>query len=541
MILNFSFPAPRLVNFFICSLSFFLLHTGRAAGGISDPQTPLDAGTLAENYPNRRAFAMNPSGNPSYSTQFAFKNLMRQARPWEIAPGGEREYVKKVDRFGNLTALPESGEQVYSVVTVGTWHPVGTYTLEWEGGGMLEPVGEAVSKVTQVAENRFEVEVIEGGGIFLEVRDFDLKNPFRNIRFWQPRVEQNEDFPFHPDFVAFLEPFGTLRFMDWMGTNNSLTEHWQDRPTAEHQFLYLEVSEGVPLEWLCLLSNHLQANPWFCMPHAADDTYVRKTAEMARNLLNPDLTLYLELSNEVWNWGFTQTDYFKKIGMEELDVPLEKMPHRAAYAKRAAEMFAIWEEVFGGTDRLQRVVGMQASTIETGIRTLAYGDYHKSFDLLGIAPYFSYERYGTASFHWRGDENISREEVLAGLPEIIDFKIKRRVGGHHALAEQYGLGLVAYEAGQHLLDWQKRREPEPTPLSVTYNEANRDPRMKDLYLQYFDTFFDNGGEMIGIFASIGNYSKWGSWAIKEYLDQPNAEAPKYQAVLEALQDPDLLK
>ena len=516
--------------YLLCILAF----TSTVSFGTQDPAGPLRPADLEAKYPGRQAFAANVSGTPSYSTQYAFKNLMRQARPWEISPGGVREFVESVDDRGNLTALPE-GEQVYSVISQEVWHPVGTYTLEWDGGGHLEPVGEGIVSITKEGPNRYAVEVVDGTGIILMVREFDPENPFRNIRFWLPDVEQNEDFPFNPEFVDFLEPFGTLRYMDLMGTNDSLIEKWEDRPQAQDQFFHMEESEGVPLEWLCQLANHLNANPWLCMPHGADDAYVRQTAEMVKRYLNPDLIIYLELSNEVWNGNFEQTHYFRRIGLEELGVPREEMPHRAAYAKRAAEMFAIWEEVFGGLDRLQRVAGMQVSTIETAIRTLGYKDYHESFDLLAIAPYFAYEPYETAMFHRRGDVTV--DEVLEGLKGVIDYHGSRRVGGHHALAQQYGMGLIAYEAGQHLLDWQNRRAPEPTELTATFIAANRDPRMKDLYLQYFDMFFRNGGEMIGIFSTVGHYSKWGSWGIKEYLSQPDVEAPKYQAVLEAVKAP----
>lgn len=500
----------------------------------ADPSGPLDRTELETAYPNRESVGVNVTRNPAYSTQFAFKNLMRQARPWEYDLEGGRTPVETIDAFGNLTSLPE-GQQVYSVVVSGYWLPEGTYTLEWDGGGMLVPTGEAVAAVERLSRNRYAVELVNDGGVRLEVRSFDPEDPFSDIRFWQPGVVQDESFPFHPKFVEFFEPFGVLRYMDWMGTNGSRMVHWKDRPTAEHQFRYLKRSHGVPMEWILQLANHLQSHPWLCLPHGATDNYVLQTARFVKEHLDPDLEIYLELSNEVWNFGFAQSGYFHRIGVEELGVPENQMPHRAAYAKRAAEMYAIWEDVFDGAERIHRVAGVQASTIETAIRTLSYGDYHESFDVLAIAPYFAYERHQTAAFHERGDVTV--DEVLKGLTGVIDYYGSKRIGGHQALAEHFGMRLVAYEAGQHLLDWQRRRDPEPSPLTETFIAANRDPRMKELYHRYMDTFFGEGGDLIVFYSSIIGFDKWGSWGLKEYRDQPIEAAPKAQAVFEAVEDP----
>ena len=60
--------------------------------------------------------------------------------------------------------------------------------------------------------------------------------------------------------------------------------------------------------------------------------------------------------------------------------------------------------------------------------------------------------------------------------------------------------------------------------------------MKQLYLDYLQGWKDSGGTMMAIFSSTGRYSKWGSWGLMEYHGQPAADAPKYQAVLEFLEE-----
>ena len=57
-----------------------------------------------------------------------------------------------------------------------------------------------------------------------------------------------------------------------------------------------------------LLLHRVHADPWFSIPHRADD-YVRHFAETVRESLDPILKVYIEYSNEVWNDVYPQTIY----------------------------------------------------------------------------------------------------------------------------------------------------------------------------------------------------------------------------------------
>ena len=60
--------------------------------------------------------------------------------------------------------------------------------------------------------------------------------------------------------------------------------------TPQHQTQSRD--EGVSLEYMVELSNVLEADMWYCIPHAADDDYVRKAAELIKEKLHPDRKLY---------------------------------------------------------------------------------------------------------------------------------------------------------------------------------------------------------------------------------------------------------
>ena len=82
---------------------------------------------------------------------------------------------------------------------------------------------------------------------------------------------------FHPDFLARWASLSTIRFMDWMDTNGSPVDTWESRPRIDDATWTVR---GAPLEIMIELCNRLGANPWFCMPHRADDDYVRRTGQL---------------------------------------------------------------------------------------------------------------------------------------------------------------------------------------------------------------------------------------------------------------------
>ena len=48
-------------------------------------------------------------------------------------------------------------------------------------------------------------------------------------------------------------------------------------------------SEGAAIEYMIQLANTLGADPWFNIPHAADDNFVKQFASLVKNTLRPDL------------------------------------------------------------------------------------------------------------------------------------------------------------------------------------------------------------------------------------------------------------
>ena len=88
---------------------------------------------------------------------------------------------------------------------------------------------------------------------------------------------------------------------------------------------------------------------------------------MVKERLDPSLRIYIEYSNEVWNGQFPQSHHAGeqsvKLGLGPKEKPWEAGWHFTAL--RSMQIFQIWEDVFGGHDRLIRVLPTQSGN--TGV------------------------------------------------------------------------------------------------------------------------------------------------------------------------------
>ena len=146
------------------------------------------------------------------------------------------------------------------------------------------------------------------------------------------------------------------------------------------------------------------------------------------------------------------------------------------YSKRSVEVFKIWEQAFGGQERLIRTLGSWASNQNMSSLILSFEDAYKHTDAIAIGPYVS-----AHPKELRKASNVDDVFKLMmdksskwGMRSIISYIQKQA-----KVANSFGVDLVAYEGGQHLVDWDTRKvDDDPNPLLYA---ANRDPRMGVIY------------------------------------------------------------
>jgi hypothetical protein len=491
----------------------------------ADRKGPPDEPAKPANEPARPAAAKGPrlgvnlAAVNDWSREWPFVDVFKSSRPWFTTGDGKVEY----DDHGNPLPKPGRPAQTLMVRELDGHYPGGAYVATYEGAGKVEMSRWDVGRVVKSAPGRVEVEVKPGdGGLQLEITEADPKDPVRNVHVWMPGKEK-ADSPFHPLFRERLKPFGVLRFMDWQRTNNSTTAKWSPRPTPDDA--RYSTDAGVPLEVMIDLANACKADPWFCMPHLADDEYVREFARVVKGRLDPGLKVYVEYSNEVWNGQFAQTRWAQEQGRK---LKLGDPEGLRFYARRSVEAFKIWEEVFGGTDRLVRVLGGQFANPWVSEQVLSWEDAGKHADALAVAPYFG-NRFGDPK---TADDvaKLTVDRLLDELNDEVKGPSRETMQKQAETAAKYHVALIAYEGGQHLAGFAGAENNEA--LTNLFLAANRHPRMYDLYREHLKNWSASGGGLYVAYSNVARPGKWGCWGALEYQDQPAEAAPKYRALID---------
>ena len=490
--------------------------------------------------PDQFYLGTNFSGISDWGTEPIWKDYMKQSRTWCPQRPGDawgNGWPLAVDSLNWITGLDadQTADSPLFGATSDNWtsmHPDTTYYVLYDGEGTIE-LSDAESYQT-VSPGKIEFKAKPSSAPFLQITATSPDDYIRNIRVVSAGNEASyESDPWVPEFLERWLPFPVIRFMDWGSTNDSPIRYWSERtrPNAQTQAM----PGGVALEYMIDYCNRTLSEPWFCMPHMADDDYIRRFATMVRDNLDTRLKIYVEYSNEVWNSIFEQTHYCDSVGSAQGLDPSDTHPWEAGWrysGRRSKQIFKIWEEVFGNTDRIVRVIASQMNTYVTE-RKLETDSVYKYTDAVAIAPYFG-GAYNDAD---RMEEIAAWtvDQLLDSCLKDIRGNIRNEIEAHVNLCKQYNtdygtdLKLIAYEGGQHLTAWNTNQA-----ATDLFTAANRSPRMKDLYITYFEMWDTLGGTLFAQFSSLCSPGPYGAWCVLENVDQDPATAPKYQALLELI-------
>jgi len=507
---------------------------------------------------------MNLESVVDWSPAWTFTDAFKTSRPWishayntatfsESWEGGgpitvdAKGWPTQLNQFTN--AQGQRIEQRLGTLMfrdIGTSYPAGTYRAEWEGTATLSWgfAARLLEQGVMPSGKRYALLDVtpSADGIYLRVSDMSAADPLRNLHVWLPD-EGGRSFagqvwqpgaafsPFHPKFIERLAPFKTLRFMDWAETNSSDIVSWSDRRPFDYATQQSgEFRNGVALEYMIALANELDADPWFNMPYEANDAFVRAFATMVRDQLEPGRTAYVEWSNETWNsaWGFETFAWVTN----QLQLPENAGLDGDRWALVAQETrrdFAIWSDVFAGqSNRIVRVVaGQQANSWIAGQIAANMGG---QFDAISSAAYAYVSDADRASFSAGTTADQVIDALLNRLPSVFTM-----LGDHKTLADQWAATLgrpiryVAYEGGPHLDSWGGAYEP-------AFFAAGNSPRMYDVYTQLLAGAKARGLEVFANFTFTGGLfpTSYGAFGSLQSLTQPLSAAPKYRALLDAV-------
>lgn len=499
----------------------WLLATAPAVVSGAGPHAVVSPASL------EKGVGINLSAVCDWCAEIQFLDVFKSARPW--VNWNHPDYAFDLDANGYIRSL-EPGMEAYTLVftDLAGHYPKGRYVVLYDGEGTLRFWEDEHSRVISSEPGRIVIDLQSDHGAVFTLSEVNPDNYIRNIRMIPAEYEGVEPLPtFHPDFLARWRHVDIIRFMDWMRTNKSTVERWEDRttPTSFTQ----GGPAGVSVEYMVELANELDADPWFTMPTRADDDYVRRFAEYVKEHLNPHLNVYIEWSNETWNSAFPQYHYAveqgRKLGFTGSDWDVQIKYH----AHRAKRIFEIWEDVFGSDERLVKVLGgFHHGGAYMAEMMLQHENVYEIADAYAIAPYFGHA-YGAEKAEWV--KTASLEEILADLEHelAVSWQATEAV---IAAVEKYGLAVIAYEGGQHLVGhyYDGTWYPDDDKLTEKLTWLNRQPEMYDIYMRDLRRWDEMGGAAYVAYASLTAYNQYGSWGLFEYHGQDPATAYKFQAL-----------
>jgi hypothetical protein len=495
------------------------------------------------------AIGMNTTSLNYYTTSIVFTDAMTTASnmlttyddgAWDT---GRIAEIKR-DENGYPTYLPQltgDGKRTYVRFLVNNYYE-GKYKILFDGEGSLG--GNAF------LENKNYYINMAGrkSNNWIDITTSVANNPVRNIRILPQKYGDGKSYPiFLEKYLEGLKPFHALRFMDWINTNDSGQVHWKDRVTDKY---YTQGGRnGTSFEYAIKLANQLHADAWVCVPHKASDDYIRKMARLWRDNLDPGLKIYIEYSNELWNWMFPQAHYvvnsapgavdrYVSEGLASIASKPEMHPEKDAFMM--ARVFRIWTKEFAGASagRLVKVAAGQHSWVDNSRRILEYlknnTEVGVKCDALAVGGYFGFSEEDHK--RWLANPDAATpgaicDAVSAGFGSTTAAWTRESA----AVARKYGVDYLVYEGGQHMQPFKQGE----WPYNANLFRAQLDEKMYLLYRKNFALLTEPEVTCKAFFAYsyIGSReSKFGSWGHLESLSQIGSDyrktAPKYQALLD---------
>jgi hypothetical protein len=325
--------------------------------------------------------------------------------------------------------------------------------------------------------------------------------------------------------------------MDWTATNGNPEINWND--TTPANWPRYTSPQHNPWQTIPFIANQVNKpiDIWINIPVSATDDYILNVARIMFSELNPENNIYLEYSNELWNFFFSQahvnTDYANESVLHQGD------PHHLDYDNRSSDVYMwgfrrtayqikhigdLFKTVFGeeNVGQWKRVRPILAGftlgpfITQTGLQYLddIFGPPSTLIHGIAVAPYFDLGPYRMWS-------NLTADQVLDGLnisvqqflPEA-GWSGQAPLGVHATYAAWYKLPVYAYEGG-----------PDTAfgcgecSLDAKIN-ATRLPRLTDICTTFLTGWYQHGFQELNWYTSgAGGASKYGSWNLLEDMRQ----------------------
>ncbi len=431
----------------------------------------------------------------------------------------------------------------------------GTYKMSFQGQATVAATGDKgpqlQNQAYDAATNLTTADIVvpKGDGLlfasFTQTKrtpDSPAGSGITKLRVIRPGYAADSKALFTDEYLRALKPFAVLRFMDMLETNRTPgfygdpghhALNWADRHVPEDATQQPQGNKyGVAWEYVAELARLTGKDIWINIPIAATDDYVKNLAQLLKQQLPPTCNIYIEHSNEVWNFGFPQYIYNKMAAIDEVKgghsnlnndgaADSEVWTHRR-HAKRLIEIGNAFRDAFGpeGASRIRPVYaswvispGPHYEDVLAWVEK-TYGPPRNYFYGLAGAAYFNGEKAGP---------NADVPALLKALRANSDDDVAYRAA-LQKIADHYGIKNCQYEGGPDVGGGK-------TENVANRIRALRDPAIKDLILHDArDNWFAHGGDIYIYYDLCAGYSRSGCFGLSE--DIVNLKTPQWQAIYE---------
>ena len=503
---------------------------------------------------NLNQFGMNVWTLSDWDGSFAFVDAMKHARPWSTS---NMQTFASTDQNGWPTE--DAGTVMYTGMLE---HINGTYKLVFNGQGNIAGVYSGFSLAvsnqqydastnTTTADLTVAITRPTGASFGISITrsqrtpSSPIGSGFTNVRLYRPGYPTDGSVVFTDYYVKAMQIGSVIRTMDWTNTNSNTLVNWSDRNTPLTFYkpipTYVAKSNGqdlggtnmaakpnpaivsmVALEHHIQLANATGRDLWINVPIVANDDFVTKMAQAIKYgtdgtnpytspqsnpvypPLAPNLNVYIEYGNEVWNSApgfycyYVVMDLIKYLPASHPVYAIQ--PQNNIYytgyrytAYRAAQISDLFRSVFGDSAMMTRVRPVlmgQKGTANHGtlIWLDAYGatlnpprEVNSYVYGAGGSGYYGVNTMGnTPDAYFAPGNYPDAKTVAAFLPDAMS-------------AKNYGLQRIAYEGGDGV-DYI----PTADILAI-----NADPRMETMTEFMHNYWSENGGDLLVYYTMTG--------------------------------------
>lgn len=503
------------------------------------------AGTLSAPAPRRHLdLGMNLDVNRDWARELVFVDCMKSARrfgtaatPWDQAA--------PVDADGWPTG--DFGVVVFTNIP----SAAGTYLLSWRGTGTVASLSNtslvqdaAYDAATDTSSARVVVQTPTGpqGTYGLMLRFTGTRDGARHIRLTRPGYPHDTPQVYHAPFLERLRPFRVLRFTQFLATQETRVTEWADRtlPSDATQTGF----SGCALEYLVDLCNLTGKDLWVNVPDEATDDYVRELARLLKSRLDPNLAVYVEWTNEPWNWNpsYPQTRRnFDAARVEGNAGPSALNDFGATmnegywawrrWARRTREVSNLFREVYGDAAMMRRVRPILSP--QFGYQYMGFHQLEWLNRTYGPPRQYLYGIAGGIYFGLRPADrtrtDLTVDDILRLTTEDVDlylptFRVDPTFSGAlnwgnlpwmPTLARYYGLRSLAYEGGPDTSG------AESLDAKVA---AQHDARMGEQIHRVLTTWYAEGNDVFLYYKMAGNdYDTYGSMGVWPDITQQSVK------------------